>query len=79
MGNFYPSPGYCGEIIRMYFATELDFGGQDLDEDEFLEVERIPLKEAVRTAMAGELPDGKTQALVLRTYLYLQKKGRFDR
>ena len=75
MGNFYPSPGYCGEIIRMYFATELDFGGQDLDEDEFLEVERIPLKEAVRMAMAGELPDGKTQALVLRTYLYLQERA----
>lgn len=72
MGEFYPSPGYCGEIIRLFFASGLDFGGQDLDEDEFLEVERIPLKEAVRMAMAGELPDGKTQALVLRTYLYLQ-------
>ena len=30
---------------------------------------------AVRMAMTGALPDGKTQALVLRTYLYLQKKA----
>ena len=36
------------------------------DEGEFLEVEKIPLEEAVDMVMRGEIPDGKTQTLVMR-------------
>ena len=39
LGKFYPSPGYCGEIIHLYGAKGLLFVGQKLDEDEFLNVE----------------------------------------
>ena len=37
-----------------------------LDEDEFIEVERIPLDELVDRICRGEVPDSKTQACVLR-------------
>lgn len=73
LGEFYPTPGYCGEIIHLYVATGLRFGAQELDEDEFLNVERIALDQAVEMALNGELPDGKTQATVLRVYIMLQK------
>lgn len=66
LGRLYPSPGYCGEIIHLYLAEGLHFGDAAPDEDEFLEPERLPLKEAVRAVLAGELPDAKTQVAVLK-------------
>jgi ADP-ribose pyrophosphatase len=66
MGKLYPTPGYCGEIIHLYLAEDLTFGETNPDEDEFLEAERIPLDEAVKMVLAGELPDAKTQVLVLK-------------
>lgn len=66
LGKFYPSPGYCGEIIHLYGATGLTFKEQSLDKDEFLNVERIPLSTAVEMVLNNEIPDGKTQAAVLK-------------
>ena len=67
LGLFYPSPGYCGEVIHLYSAKGLTFKEQNLDEDEFLEVERIPLERAVEMVVNNEIVDGKTQAAVLKT------------
>ena len=66
LGKFYPSPAYCGEIIHLYGATGLSFKEQALDEDEFLNVEKIPLSTAVEMVLNNEIPDGKTQAAVLK-------------
>jgi len=76
LGKLYPTPGYCGEIIHMYLATGLDIGSQQLDEDEFLEVKRIPLKEAFRLVMNNEIRDSKTQVGIVKTYyrIYGEKK-----
>ena len=69
LGKFYPTPGYCSEIIHLYYADNLEFRKQNLDEDEFLDVERIKLEEAVRMVMNGEIRDGKTQTIVLKLAL----------
>lgn len=69
LGKLYPSPGYCGEIIWLYAATGLKFGEQQLDEDEFLNVLRIPLNTAVQMVLDGEITDAKTQAAVLKVKL----------
>lgn len=66
LGKFYPTPGYCGEIIYLYVGWNLKEAEMNLDEDEFLEVEKIPLDKAVDMVMNGEIRDGKTQALVMR-------------
>ena len=66
MGELYPSPGYCGEIIWLYLATGLEYGEQNTDEDEFLEVYKIPLEKAVEMVMNGEIKDAKTQTLILK-------------
>ncbi len=65
-GKFYPSPGYCGEIIHLYAASDLRFTGMHLDEDEFLEPEKIPLEKAVEMVLNNEIRDGKTQTLILK-------------
>lgn len=72
LGKFYPTPGYCGEVIHLYAATDLKTTEQNLDSDEFLNVEKISLDDAVKKILDGDLPDGKTQAVVLRTALMLE-------
>ena len=69
LGELYPTPGYCGEIIWMFAATELDFGDQNPDEDEFLEVTKIPLEKAVEMILNGEIKDAKTQTAILKLKL----------
>lgn len=66
MGVYYGSPAIMGEKIHMYLAKGLQFGKDDLDEDEFLEVFTIPLTEAVEMVLRGEIKDGKTQTAILR-------------
>lgn len=52
--------GFCNERIHMYMATGLSQGECHPDEDEFVDVTRMPLKEAVARVMQGEFRDGKT-------------------
>lgn len=69
LGELYPSPGYCAEVISLYLAEELSFTEQSLDEDEFLDVVKIPLSDAVKMVMENKIPDSKTQTALLKTYL----------
>lgn len=71
LGEFYPSCGYTDEIIYLYLAKGLKFGSQSLDEDEFLNVEKIPLEKAVKMVMSNEIKDGKTQAAILKVFVKL--------
>jgi len=75
LGELYPTPGYCGEIIWLYAATGLSFSEQNLDEDEFLTVEKIPLEKAVEMILSGEIKDAKTQTAVLKLKL-LKESGK---
>ncbi len=65
LGVMYPSVAYLTEKIHMYLATELTFGEQSLDEDEFLDVEKMPLSQAVSMVLDGSIKDGKTQTALL--------------
>lgn len=64
--SLYPTPGYINEIIYSYLATGLTFGEQDTDEDEFLDVIRIPIEKAVEMVLSGEIKDAKSQIAVLK-------------
>jgi len=68
MGEYYPTCAYSTEIIYMYLAKGLSFGETDLDEDEFIEVERIPIKTLFDMVMRGDIRDGKTQTAILKAY-----------
>lgn len=74
MGKFYPTPGYCGEIIHLYAAEKLTETHMHLDEDEYLEVEKIPLEKAVDMVIDSEIRDGKTIALVMKI-AEMRKRG----
>ena len=49
-------------------------GDDDYDEDEFMSLDKIPLEELAEMVLRGEVPDGKTQAAVLRVYVMKQKE-----
>ena len=74
MGKFYPTPGYCGEIIHLYAAEELTETQMNPDDDEYLEVEKIHLEKAVDMVVSGEIRDGKTIALIMKV-AEIQKRG----
>jgi ADP-ribose pyrophosphatase len=67
LGHLFPTPAYDKEIIYMYLAQGLHFSEQHLDEDEFLDVVKMPLHKAIRMVMEDALPDAKTQIALLKT------------
>lgn len=73
LGEIYPSPGYTEEKIYLYLAKGLTFSEQQLDEDEFLLVEKIPVEKAVDMVIKGEIKDGKTQIGILKLYTLLKE------
>lgn len=73
LGLFYPVGAYSTEKIHMYLARGLTFGEQALDEDEFLNVFRLPLSDLVDQILSGRIPDAKTQAAALRAAELLRR------
>ena len=68
LGELVPSPALISERIEMFLAEDITFTERELDEDEFLEVERVPLKALYDMVMSGEIKDAKTQITVLKVY-----------
>ena len=80
MGDFYSSPALLDERISMYLARGLEFGETDFDDDEYIEIERIPVDELVRMICAGEILDAKTQAGVLKAAIIINaEKGESEK
>lgn len=71
LGCIYTSPGFSTEVLHMYLARGLHQGACCPDEDEFLEIDRVPFATLVDEIMSGALTDAKTVAAVLKTKLYL--------
>lgn len=72
LGELYTSPGFCQESIHLYLARELTYGESCPDEDEFLEILRVPLEELVGQILDGQIRDAKTAAGVLKTALLVR-------
>nr|PZN51719.1 MAG: ADP-ribose pyrophosphatase [Chloroflexota bacterium] len=65
IGGLYVAPGYTTEFIHLYLATDLQESRLDMDDDEFLEVKRVPLAEALNMIERNEIIDGKSIAALL--------------
>ncbi len=75
LGKINPSVAYSEEIIHLFLMTGLTPGEQDLDDDEALEVEKIPFRDIYRMAGEGELIDSKTIAAVFMAAAQREKTG----
>src|SRR5213083_1089077 len=58
--EFYVSPGFCEEKMWLYLATDLTETVQRLEDDEMIEVVRLPIERALQMITEGEIEDAKT-------------------
>lgn len=69
LGVGYPSPGFLTETLHLFAALELTPGEPAPDEDEFVEVEHVPIAEVERRIAENELNDAKTVMAMYRARL----------
>ena len=74
LGRIDTTPALIDEKIHLYLAEGLRFGERELDDDEFLDVELIPLPDLYSMVMSGEIKDGKTQIAVLKAWQFKGNK-----
>jgi ADP-ribose pyrophosphatase len=60
LSEFFVTPGFCEEKMWVYLATDLTETGQQLEDDEIIEVVRIPFSQALGMITTGEIEDAKT-------------------
>lgn len=73
LGEIDTTPALMNEKIYLYLAEGITFGERNLDYDEFLDVELVPLSTLVDMTMRGEIKDAKTQVAVLKAILLKSK------
>ncbi len=71
IGEFYLAPGYSTEFMVVFLATDLKHDPLEADADEFLTLEKIPVKQALEMAEKGGIPDAKSLAALLLARKYL--------
>jgi len=71
LANFYTTPGFCDELLRMYLAADFRVKDNNLDDDEFLVVLKFKLEDAVNMIKTREIKDAKTiiGLMLARDYL----------
>lgn len=75
MITMYPAIGMCSEKIHIYLATNLSQGEFNFDDDEFIEVLRVPLDDAINMIYSGKIVDSKTIASLLTCKKYLKEEN----
>lgn len=60
LSEFFVSPGFLEEKMWVYLATGLSEGKAQPDEDEVLDVVRLPIGDALEMISSGEIQDAKT-------------------
>ena len=58
--EFFVSPGFCAEKMWLYLATDLTETAQRPEDDEVIEVVRLPIRRALQMITDGEIEDAKT-------------------
>ena len=69
LGAQYPSPGFLPEVVHLFAALDLTEGEMQPDEDEFVEVVRLPIAEVEAMIARDEIRDAKTIVAMYRARL----------
>ncbi len=73
LGDMFLAPGYASEHMYLYLARDLFPSDLVGDEDEFIQVQKILVKDAYEMAAANEIHDSKTLAVMLLARQYLDE------
>jgi ADP-ribose pyrophosphatase len=72
LGTIVTIPSFCDERITLFLARDLSGAERNLDHDEVINVDHVPLDEALRMILRGEIMDAKTIAALHLTREFLQ-------
>ncbi|HXT62177.1 MAG TPA: NUDIX hydrolase [Pyrinomonadaceae bacterium] len=75
LSEFFISPGFLTEKMWLYLATDLSETQQRLEEDEAIEIVRVPFDRALQMITDGEIEDAKTIIGLLLAAPRLGKAG----
>jgi ADP-ribose pyrophosphatase len=70
------TPGFTDELIHLFLARDLRKGATARDVDEFIEIVRLPLSEALALVRDGSITDGKTICTLLYAHAFVLGDGR---
>ncbi|WP_263419669.1 NUDIX hydrolase [Terriglobus albidus] len=73
--RYYASPGFLGEWMEVYLATDLTEGDAQPEDDEKIEILRIRLSELLKMRNEGKIHDGKT-IIGISIYEALRRTGK---
>ncbi|MBW8748192.1 MAG: NUDIX hydrolase [Acidobacteria bacterium] len=73
--RYYASPGFLGEWMEIYLATDLTDGEAQPEDDEKIEILRIRLSELLKMRNEGQIHDGKT-IIGISIYEALRRGGK---
>ena len=68
--SFWTTPGFCNELMHLFFAEGVEEGDQRQEEDESIELVRVAVPEL--PSRLAEIEDGKSLVGLL---LYLREQG----
>jgi ADP-ribose pyrophosphatase len=74
LGEFFVAPGYCEERLYVYLAMGLEASEQSLDDDEEIEVVRMPFEDALDRVHSGEIDDAKSIITILLAAPFVQSR-----
>lgn len=72
LGEYLPAPGLMTERVYLYMALRIVKGTATPESDEELELQWVPIEEAMRMVIDGRLDDGKTALGLMRAHGRLQ-------
>jgi ADP-ribose pyrophosphatase len=58
--KYFASPGFLGEWMQIYLARDMREGAAQPEDDEKIEIVRMPLSQAMAMVAANKIHDGKT-------------------
>jgi ADP-ribose pyrophosphatase len=71
--DLYTTVAYCNERIGIYYTNQLIPSEQNLDDDEFVTIEKYTLEQLVQLIFEGVIDDAKTIAAILAYKTKLNK------
>jgi ADP-ribose pyrophosphatase len=73
--RIFTTPGFTDEVIHLFAATDLEPGGVDRDEDEFMDPVVLRFSEVVDKIRTGELVDAKSVSALLFAHAFRRSIG----
>lgn len=70
--SFHTTPGFSNEFLHLYLATNFENKENNPDEDEFLQIIKVPLKDSMDWVFEGKIKDAKSIIGILMTCEYIK-------